>query len=80
MRGDKPMSYDCETEFIFLLFSMEITVADIRAIFQEDELPKSCHEILRERGKAFVETIICEIPYLTDEDNPRLEAEEIGGL
>ena len=58
----------------------EMTVADIMAIFQEDELPKGCSELLLERGKSFIETLVCEIPHLSEEDNPRLEAEDIGGL
>ncbi len=58
----------------------EITVDEIMAIFQEEQLPKGCCELLLERGSGFVETLINEIPFLTNEDNPRIEAEDLGGL
>jgi hypothetical protein len=46
----KPMSYDYETEFIFLQFTMELSVADVIEVFQEEAFPKDCDEVLLERG------------------------------
>ncbi len=60
---------------------MEVTPEIATAIFQEREpLPVWCSELLRERGKAFIETIVFESERFTGEENPRFEIEGVGGL
>lgn len=59
---------------------MELSVADVIEVFQEETFPKACNEVLLERGEGFVETITNEIQCLSLEDTLWLEAECLGEL
>lgn len=60
---------------------MAITAETAAAIFRAVEpYPEELNYLLRERGKAFVETMISEVERFEGEENPRWEAETIGGL
>jgi hypothetical protein len=58
---------------------MWITVQDIIEVFAEDEFPAVDKHILRERGRSFVETLLCEVSNLQD-SSLRIEAEAIGAI
>lgn len=60
---------------------MAITEDAVAAIFRAVEpYPEELNHLLRERGKAFVETMMSEVERFEGEENPRREAEIIGGL
>ena len=58
---------------------MSISLQEVQDIFKEEEIPLKSSTVFRERGQAFIETLISEAPYLT-EWSLRYEAEAIGIL